>query len=271
MINDIAIIICLYKDDNISFFKDALNSLFHQERVSPNIYLYIDGELNGELLSYVETLKNNSDIKIFHNKKNMGLAYGLNYLIKNIIPINEIKYIARMDSDDISLPTRLYQQWEFMENNVDIDILGCQCEEFGSSFSITKKLPIEHNEILNFSITRCPLIHPTVFFRKKVFQHGIKYPTHTHFTEDMCLWLELLYKGYKFHNLDKVLFKYRLNENTLYRRRGINKAYNEVYLRLGYMFLLKKFSIRNTSLILSRFVFHLLPNFILKFLYKYFR
>lgn len=87
----------------------------------------------------------------------------------------------------------------------------------------------------------------------------------------MCLWLELLYKGYKFHNLDKVLLQYRLNENTLVRRRGISKAYNEINLRLGYMFLLKKFSIKNTFLILSRFAFHLLPNFILKFLYKYFR
>ena len=38
--------------------------------------------------------------------------------------IEGVKYIARMDSDDISLPYRIEDQVNFMELNADIDILG---------------------------------------------------------------------------------------------------------------------------------------------------
>jgi len=42
------------------------------------------------------------------------------------------KYIARMDADDISLPERLEQQFEYLENNPEITILGTYIEAFGN-------------------------------------------------------------------------------------------------------------------------------------------
>ncbi|WP_220737068.1 glycosyl transferase, partial [Morganella morganii] len=182
------------------------------------------------------------------------------------------KYIARMDSDDIAIKNRLMFQADFLDKNPHIDVCGSYCHEFGSNFSLNeKKLPISHDEILNFSIYRCPLIHPCVMFRSEIFKSGYRYPTDTNLTEDMALWFLLLESGFKFHNIPIVLLNYRLSEDTINRRKGISKAISEIRVRLYYMSKLKKTSIKNIILILSRLPFHLLPSFIIKFFYKNFR
>lgn len=53
------------------------------------------------------------------------MAFSLNLGISKAKEINDVKYIARMDSDDISLPIRLETQYNFMEVNPHIDLVGC--------------------------------------------------------------------------------------------------------------------------------------------------
>lgn len=42
-----------------------------------------------------------------HLESNQGVANALNVGIKIALDIQDVQYIARMDADDISLPTRL--------------------------------------------------------------------------------------------------------------------------------------------------------------------
>ncbi|MFG0224477.1 glycosyltransferase [Providencia stuartii] len=271
-INDIAVIMSIYKNDKLDHINSAILSILQQTDISPLLYIYIDGTVSLDVYNYLDSLNENTNIHVTKVNENKGLAYALNYLIDKIILDKNIKYIARMDSDDISMPSRLNTQRNFLENNLSIDILGTGCEEFGTPYALKKKiLPISHDELANFSITRCPFIHPSVMFRRRVFEQGNRYPTHTCFTEDMAFWLELLYKNYKFHNLPDILLRYRLEENTMTRRAGLSKAKSEVSLRLGYMFLLNKFSLKNMLLIYSRYCFHLLPPKIMSLAYKYLR
>ena len=270
--SDTAIIMSVYKNDKLIYIKEALDSLFQQANISPIIFVCIDGEISKQACEYLNHLNEKELIELTKNTKNRGLPFSLNCLIEKILSYPEIQYIARMDSDDVSLPYRLSTQRAFLYENLDIDILGTSCEEFGASYALVeKKLPTHHSELENFSITRCPFIHPSVMFRRRVFEQGNRYPTHTYFTEDMAFWLELLYKNYKFHNLPDVLLRYRLEENTMSRRAGFSKAKSEVSLRLGYMFLLNKFSFKNILLIYSRYFFHLLPPKIMSLAYKHLR
>ncbi|MTC74106.1 glycosyltransferase [Providencia sp. wls1919] len=260
----------VYRSDNPIFLRKAIESILNQT-IRNDLYLFRDGEVSHDLQNVINEYVSNGKIKYYYKPKNSGLASSLNFLIDIIIEKN-YHYIARMDSDDISLPERLFLQKSFLDNNPNIDILGTGCEEFGTNYAlIEKKLPSEHKELVNFSITRCPFIHPSVMFRRKVFEDGNRYPTHTCFTEDMAFWLELLYKNYKFHNLPDILLKYRLEQNTMSRRAGLSKAKSEVSLRLGYMFLLNKFSFKNLIFIYSRYFFHLLPPKLMSLAYKYLR
>lgn len=270
--NNIAIIMSVYKNDKLEYIKESIDSILYQKNVTPLLFIYIDGLIPNPIFNFLESLEKEKNIILIKNKENKGLSFALNTLIDNVLSYPRIEYIARMDSDDISLPQRLYKQKIFMDRHKKIDILGTGCEEFGTSYALTeKKPPSSHEELKDFSITRCPFIHPSVMFRRRVFEHGNRYPTHTCFTEDMAFWLELLYKDYKFHNLSDILLKYRLEDNTMSRRAGFSKAKSEVSLRLGYMFLLNKFSLKNTLLICSRYFFHLLPPKLMSLAYKYLR
>lgn len=173
-----------------------------------------------------------------------------------------------MDSDDISRPDRLEKQVSFFQEHNNVDVLGGFCHEFGSSFALDiKKLPQEHSELKKFSIARCPFIHPTVMFRTKVFSSGIRYPVNTSFTEDMALWFILLERGYIFANISDVVLDYRLEEATLTRRIGLKKAKSEFILRNKYFWKLGSFSPLTLLAVYARFVFHLLPESVMKFVY----
>lgn len=263
----VAVIMSVYKSDDPDALLDAFNSMLGQTYPC-DIFIYRDGLIPKALGDVLEKIATFSNVSLVASEKNKGLAYALNVLIDKVMTKN-YDFIARMDSDDISRINRVEMQVNYLNSNVDIDVCGTSCREFGASFALNEKhLPTTHDELLNFSITRCPLIHPTVMFRSTVFSSGVRYPTDTSFTEDMALWFALLERGYRFGNINEVLLDYRLNENTIYRRKGIHKALSEVKIRLTNMMVLKKVSFKNFGLILSRFVFHLMPAYLLRVAYK---
>jgi hypothetical protein len=85
----------------------------------------------------------------------------------------------------------------------------------------------------------------------------------------MALWFYLLQNGFRFANINEVLLDYRLDEQTIYRRKGFNKALSEIKLRSKYMKILKQTSLKNIMLIYSRILFHLMPANVLRMAYKW--
>ncbi|KKA44121.1 glycosyltransferase [Salinivibrio sp. KP-1] len=270
MSKKIAVIMSVYKSDRVDFFKQAVSSILNQSAPC-HLFIYRDGALPATLMREMNALSIKSNVTILGSDENRGLAFALNQLI-DVVLNKGFEFIARMDSDDLSYPLRLEKQINFLESNTDVDICGCFCREFGSSYAKSvKSLPTSHTELYDFSISRCPFIHPTVMFRRSVFDDGLRYPVDTHLTEDMAFWLCCLERGKIFSNLDLVLLDFRMEEDTVMRRKGIGKSISETKLRFKYMIKLKRVSAKNVFLISSRIFFHLMPPFLLKLSYKYLR
>jgi hypothetical protein len=268
MKNKISVIMSLYKNDSPEYAIVAIDSILKQD-VDCDIFIYRDGKVSVDLQAVLDFYSNNVHCRIFESDENKGLAFALNYLIERSLE-EGYEYIARMDSDDISHPQRLKTQMNFMETCSDIHVLGTSCHEFGAYFALDQKhLPVNHKDLLKFSIIRCPFIHPSVMFRRKVFDKGFRYPMDTTLTEDMALWFYLLQNGFRFANINEVLLDYRLDEQTIYRRKGFNKALSEIKLRSKYMKILKQTSLKNIMLIYSRILFHLMPANVLRMAYKW--
>lgn len=266
----VAVIMSVYKSDSLKQFKVAVESVLSQTH-PVDLFIIQDGGVENSLSSYMYDLSLEGNVFIHKFNENGGLSKALNYLL-DVVLTSDYDFIARMDSDDISMKTRIEEQVNFLCAHCDIDVLGTFCREFGSSFALPeKKLPTSHEELLQFSITRCPFVHPTVMFRRGVFKSGIRYPTNTKFTEDMGLWFKLLENDFRFANLPLSLLWFRLSEDTALRRKGWSKALSETSLRLRYMFILKRFSFKNLFLILSRLVFHIMPVRLVKFAYSHLR
>ncbi|UXK09900.1 glycosyltransferase [Shewanella putrefaciens] len=260
----------LYKNDLFEHVKIAVNSILEQT-YKTDLFLYCDGPLNDDVIAYLTRLDLEPNVFIYKSDVNNGLAYALNFLIDTVL-IEGYRYIARMDSDDISHPSRIFNQVKHLEINPHIDVLGTSCKEFGADFALEiKSLPKNHDELYKFSVVRCPFIHPTVIFRSKVFNDGHRYPTTTLLTEDMALWHRLLLSGYKFENLDLVLLEYRINSNTLYRRKGIKKFASELKTRYSFMIQSNQFTLELLFILILKCSISLTPSFLTKVLYKYFR
>ncbi|GEM80808.1 glycosyltransferase [Vibrio superstes] len=268
----VAVICSVYKGDLIEYIKPAMKSVLNQDYKFCELFIFVDGDIDSDVLLYLNELEVKKYVTIIYNKENVGLAQGLNTLIDYIIEKGSHDYIARMDSDDLSRENRISEQVNFLETNHDIDVVGTYCKEFGSSYSLdVKKLPLVHEELRSFSVVRCPFVHPTVMFRATVFNNNIRYPINTLMTEDMALWLDLLSKGFRFANIPQVLLDYRLSESTIGRRISFGKAKSELLIRLKYMVQSKQVSFKNLILVFLRIPFHCAPEFVLKYLYKYHR
>lgn len=265
----VAVVMSVYKNDISSQLKSAIESILNQTLESISLYIMIDGVIDNEMSKLLDYYAVDERVFIISSPTNRGLAVSLNHLVDIVIAEGKFEYIARMDSDDISLPERLMVQVEYLKQNPDVDVLGGYCHEFGASFALNvKKVPLTHDELVKYSLYKCPFIHPTVMFRKRVFQDGNRYPLDTCFSEDLALWFLLLVRGYKFSNVDKVLINYRINSDTLHRRSGLNKALSEVKLRIKYSLLLKNRSLKIYSLIVARGFFSLMPHPIKKMMYS---
>jgi len=134
-----------------------------------------------------------------------SLSLGIHY--------SRASLIARMDSDDISLPDRLLRQTDFLNRNPHISIVG-SFYEFIDAYGTPGKtihLPLSNADIRNTLFYKNPLCHPSVMFRKSIvieyggYNGGI-------FSEDYDLWCRLsMNESVIFANIPYVCLQYRVN------------------------------------------------------------
>jgi len=126
------------------------------------------------------------------------------------------KYIARMDSDDISLPGRITAQVEWLSLDEDRILCGTQIsyiDEYGRLDDRSAAIyPIGGKEIIREMHFRNPFAHPSVIFnREKALQVG-GYRDLYLGGEDLDLWFRLAKLG-TIGNLAAVFLHYRLTSN----------------------------------------------------------
>lgn len=125
-------------------------------------------------------------IKYHRNLKNLGLPASLNIGIK----LSSSTYIARMDADDLMLPDRLTLQFSYMEKNKNIGVSGSAALYYCNGSYRLVQMPSKPQEssMLKFGV---PFIHPTVIFRRKIFDNGMLYDEKILRAEDLDLWQRL--------------------------------------------------------------------------------
>lgn len=125
------------------------------------------------------------------------------------------KYVARMDSDDVSFPTRLDEQVRYMEENPDVALSSCLVEFYGDCPETLKvsKHTVITDCVLDF-IRKCDFVHPAMIFRRDL---NLRYDDIKP-AEDCLLFRKLLLNGRKLAVLDKVLLKSYVSKNSIMAR-----------------------------------------------------
>jgi glycosyltransferase involved in cell wall biosynthesis len=155
-----------------------------------------------------EIIKQFDDERIvyYKNEQNLGLVGTLNIGLQ--LAAGEL--IARMDGDDISLPSRLERQIRFLDENPDIVLCSGGMELFGTENNVW----IRESNPEDVKITMLfysPVLHASSVFRKQFFlDNHLIYRKEAFPAEDYDLWSRAVFFG-KFANIPEVLYKYRIH------------------------------------------------------------
>ena len=223
----ISVIIATYKGEKPAYLDRALRSIWDDQKRKPDeIVLVEDGPLTTGLCNVVDAWKEilESRLVVIEKPVNEGLAAALN----DAIEVAHGDLIARMDSDDISLPDRFMLQEQYMDEHPEVDILGGSIREFNDegTLSTVCRYPRTMQEVLRTMYKASPLAHPTVMYRSSFFKAGYRYSSKYHICEDVTMWYDAAAGGRVINSLQDVLLEFRRNPSVM-QRRSREKAWSE--------------------------------------------
>jgi glycosyltransferase involved in cell wall biosynthesis len=144
-------------------------------------------------------------IRLVRQPASAGLATRLN----EAVALSQGRYIARMDADDVCFPDRLDRQVKRLQQEPELDLLGCGAVVFGDDARLLGELPVglTHGAITAQPCRGFPLPHPTWCGRAEWFR-GNPYDARLMKTQDQDLLLRTFRRS-RFASLDEVLVGYR--------------------------------------------------------------
>lgn len=214
---DVSCLMAAYWGDDPKHLKSALQSIVEQAGVCLELVLVLDGRVSNETQEIVKGYCTSAvhSVTVVQTEENNGLASALNHGLAHC----RGELIARFDADDVSDPTRLSKQLEYMKARPEVDVLGTSLtlvDEHGAPVR-KKHYPTSHSAIKRWFFLRNPIAHPSVMFRRaKVIAIG-GYPTFRK-AQDYALWGLCLVNGLYFNNLSQRLVQMRIGEGLADRR-----------------------------------------------------
>lgn len=189
--------------------------------------------------------------------------------MKIVISVPGYRFVARMDADDISLPSRFEKQRSFLTENDNISIVGSWYEEIDENGKhlANRKFPIDHEALKKRYYTRTPFAHPTVMYRRQLIEKAGYYPTDTVLMEDNVLWGRALKDGLRFANIPEYLFRFRIDRDFYKRRSGFRYGWNYIVSRFKIIRLLNSPSYFYLITIVAGII-KMLPSFIYRIVNK---
>lgn len=191
------------------YLREAMDSIFNQTFRDFELIVLDDcSPDNSE-----EILDTYSDERIvrYRGQQNVGLANVLNIGIE----MARGEYIARMDSDDVSLPQRMEKQVAYLDNHPTVDLVSAGMQRFGASQEVMIRSSDIEDVKFN-ALSYSPVLHASSMWRKKQFlKNGLFYRQEMVPAEDYDLWTRALACGLTLINMPEVLYLYRTHSSQV--------------------------------------------------------
>ena len=230
---EFSVLIPIYKKDEPRHLRECLDSLYNQTLPATEIILVEDGPLTSELDDIVaKSQQDHPELKTVKLAQNGGIGHALNEGLMHC----SYDLVARMDADDICKPDRFETQVRFLVDHPEYDIVGSWADEFSDNISnilSTRKLPEDHEAIIQFGKKRNPMNHPTVMFRHQAVK-AAGYYIHSPQVEDYDLWVRMMLRGSRFYNIQRSLLYFRMSDDFARRRGGWNYSRREIPLQFSF-------------------------------------
>ena len=190
---------------------EAVASILNQENITLELILVDDHSTDDAIENLPKELTQDCRLKfISSNNHGVVAAMAAGYAKA------QGEYIARMDADDISLPHRLSEQFNYLQKNPDIGIAGGQIKII-SEFNVAEGFTLYEKWLNQLSsaedierelFIESPIPNPTAFFRREIYELLNGYQD-TEWAEDYDMWLRAHALGIKMGKPDGVLLHWR--------------------------------------------------------------
>jgi glycosyltransferase involved in cell wall biosynthesis len=217
------------------FLREAVNSVFDQSFHNFEIIAVDDGSTDNSYKILKELSKKDNRLKIYKNRKNLGVSKTANIAISKSIG----QFLARLDADDYMPSDRLEKQVNFLRDNPFIVVVGGQVELVTKQGLpiVNKQFPLNHKEILKMAFEAMPIQQGAMMINKSKLPTNFKfYKDNLKTAED----LELLFRLFRYGqaaNIPDTLLYYRQHGNSISQAECPKEIFKTTYkIRRRYYF-----------------------------------
>lgn len=217
-----SILMSVYHKEKPEHLTACIQSMMDQTVRTDDFVIVCDGVLTPELDSVLNNFQNNNPgvFQIIRLPQNIGIGAAANVGLRYCK--NEL--IAKMDSDDISLPWRCEKQIRLFEQHPDLSVVGGYIAEFEEDpqnpFAI-RTVPERNEDIRKFARRRQPFNNVSVMYKKSAVTAVGGYRALSR-CEDFDLYTRLLHAGCSAMNIGDVLVNVRVDKAGIYRRGSLD-------------------------------------------------
>lgn len=188
-----------------SYLRECIDSVLEQTFTDFELLIADDGSTDDS----VAIVKSYADPRIRLICRQHDYIATLNCLIDEA----RGKYIARMDADDVMMPSRLQLQVDILQQHPEIDILGselkCNHENNCNMLQEQESPKLTHLTLFDFA-KHNSLINPTVIMRtERIRQFSLRYDVDYRFAEDYKFWVDAIKLGLSVWNSSIAVLIYR--------------------------------------------------------------
>jgi O104-antigen biosynthesis beta-1,3-galactosyltransferase len=237
----LSVLMPVYERESPDCLRQSLASLAAQSCLADEIVLVEDGPLGEPLKAVIEGCREVLPIVSLPLPRQQGLGPALRAGLR----VCRGELVARMDSDDISVPWRFERQIAFLETHGPVDVVGGAIAEFDEDPALPhslRVLPAGGEALRRYARFRTPMNHVTVMARRPALEAAGGYED-SRFFEDYHLWARMLALGYQLHNLPDVLVYVRCGNGMHARRGGIQYLKEEI----GFQSYLRDLGLQSTA------------------------
>ena len=194
------------------FLRPSLESILHQTYRDFELILIDDGSADRT----ADIIKEYEDPRIrLVRQVNHKLVYSLNKGCE----LARGEFIARMDADDISIPSRFEKELTLLNTNDNLGVVGgffSYIDEASSKPTGTVIIsPTKHLDLRRTIYINNPFAHGSTMYRKDAFEQAGGYRDTYGPTEDYDLWRRIADQEWELGQVPEILYMYRLNPNGI--------------------------------------------------------
>ena len=228
--NRISIVMASYNCER--YLSEAIESILAQTYADFELILIDDGSKDRSYKIIEKYAKCDERIRCIANQENVGLATSLNIGIASC----RGEFIARMDADDIALPTRLEVQFKTLKNHPDLAFIGSNAEiiDCDDNKLYITNLYQSPPVISSLSILFNCFIHPSVMIRASALK-DVEYNAELDTTQDWALWIDLIFNGAKGDNISEPLMRFRHHNKSVSKLKRNRQIENSLKIQKRYL------------------------------------